>query len=174
MKNSRTWTSLRISSAGDIDDDNAGITDITASVINLDAVDGIGATTAIGTAASTIDADTTGAGAASIDLDNTLATAVNLQGFTTVGTAATITFDQTGGGNVSTSGDMTTTDGAIALNVDSGNLDMSGDNVAVFQFYAIARIRHYFGDGTFHFNQFFFCHIELILLHLIRRTCRPR
>ncbi|MFA5293227.1 MAG: hypothetical protein WC496_09360, partial [Phycisphaerae bacterium] len=96
-------------------------TDITAASINLDAVDGIGATQKLELSGTTIDADTTGAGAASIILSNITTTAATLTGFTTVGDEAVITFSQTGGGDLTVTS-ATTADGDITVSVDDGDL----------------------------------------------------
>ncbi|MEZ6122903.1 MAG: autotransporter-associated beta strand repeat-containing protein [Planctomycetaceae bacterium] len=69
---------------------------ITADTVDLDAVTGIGNTTSLELAATTITADTTNG---NIDLDNALSTATAVGSLTTG--SGTITFDQSGGGTVS-------------------------------------------------------------------------
>ncbi|MBI2987481.1 MAG: hypothetical protein HYY45_12010 [Deltaproteobacteria bacterium] len=89
---------------------------ITASTADLDATTGIGNTTALELAASTITADTTNG---NIDIDNALGTAVSVNSLTT-GTG-TITFEQSGGGAV-TFVNVTTTSGDITLQNAGANL----------------------------------------------------
>ncbi|HEX7030587.1 MAG TPA: filamentous hemagglutinin N-terminal domain-containing protein, partial [Gammaproteobacteria bacterium] len=90
---------------------------VTASTVDLDAGSGIGNTTQLELAASTITADTaTGA----IDIDNALATAVSVSSLTT--DSGAITFDQSGGGAVTFGNVTTTTSGAIDLENAAGNL----------------------------------------------------
>ncbi len=98
------------------------VTDITAATVDLNAVSGIGAINPIELAATTIDADTTGAGAAHINLSNVNAAATTVNSLTTVGVAdANITFAQTGGGALTVTL-ATTTDGDITLSADNGDL----------------------------------------------------
>ena len=82
---------------------------VTASTVDLNAATGIGDTTPLNLAATTITADTTGG---NIDVNNALGTAVAVNTLTT-GTG-NIPFDQTGGGAV-TYGTATTTNGTILL-----------------------------------------------------------
>ncbi|HUV67324.1 MAG TPA: hypothetical protein VMW24_25765, partial [Sedimentisphaerales bacterium] len=112
---------ITINSAGAIDDAAAdAIADLTASELDLDAVDGIGAGAAIETVATIIDADTTG-NAAHIDIDNASASATQLTSVSTTGAGANITFDQTGGGPLTLTS-VTTADGTINISADSGNI----------------------------------------------------
>jgi hypothetical protein len=112
---------ITINSAGAIDDaEDDAIADLTAGELDLDAVDGIGLTSAIETAATTIDADTTG-NAARIDMDNTTGSSTELTSVSTTGAGANVTFDQSGGGTLTLTS-VTTTDGTINISADSGNI----------------------------------------------------
>ena len=112
---------------GDID--GGGL--ITASVVDLSAVTGIGGTTALELAASNISADTT---TGTIDIDNTLGTAVTVSSLTIgtglVGDAGDILFDQSGGGPVTFTTVTTNTtsvipgQGLIRLTNTGGNLEI--------------------------------------------------
>ena len=107
---------VTITSAGAINDAAADSTiDITVGTgtIDLNAVDGIGNMAALELAGTSISSDTS---AGAIDLDNGLATDVTVTSLTTVG--STITFDQSGGGNVSFDG-----------TVSSGNAGTAGDDI---------------------------------------------
>lgn len=109
---------IEITSIGSIN--GAGL--VTAQTVDLNAVDGIGSTTSLELAATSIDADTTGLGAASIDIDNTLAAGdVTLDSFQTAGTNANIVFDQTGGASLIVTSAITS-DGDIDVSIDSGSL----------------------------------------------------
>ncbi|MGZ0167411.1 MAG: beta strand repeat-containing protein, partial [Planctomycetales bacterium] len=119
---------VTITSAGAINDSTADTTiDITVGTgtIDMNAVDGIGNTAALELVGTSISADTsTGA----IDLDNVLATDVTVTSLTTVGTM--ITFDQSGGGNVSfdgtvSSGDAGTVGDDILLTAANGDLTIN-------------------------------------------------
>ncbi len=90
----------------------------TADTIDLDAVTGIGDTTALNTAATTISADTTDG---NMDINNALATAVTAASLTT-GTG-TINFDQTGSGDLTVTSASTTVLGDIQVTVDDGDLN---------------------------------------------------
>src|SRR5205085_2594403 len=94
---------VQVNSAGAIN--GAGL--VTAGTVDLNAVSGIGNTTPVSLAASTITADTTNGNIAGA---NALGTAVAVNSLTT-GTG-TISFDQSGGGAV-TYGTATTTNGGI-------------------------------------------------------------
>ncbi|MCS6242328.1 MAG: filamentous hemagglutinin N-terminal domain-containing protein [Opitutus sp.] len=99
---------------------------ITSTTVDLNAATGIGNTTALNLAASSISADTT---AGKIDLNNALATATTVTSLTSASTTdqgILITFDQTGGGavnftNVSTVG-STGGFGDISLSNTGANL----------------------------------------------------
>ncbi|HJN08928.1 MAG TPA: hypothetical protein QF564_09580, partial [Pirellulaceae bacterium] len=101
------------SAAGSIN--GAGL--VTAATVDLNAATGIGNTTALELAATSISADTT---SGNVDVDNTLATAVNVTSLITGGGSAQI--DQSGGGDLTTgtvaattSATVTNSAGAIAL-----------------------------------------------------------
>ncbi len=103
-----------------------GGVDITADVLTIDAVNGVGAAGAIETAVSTFNVDNSGAG--NIDIDNNLGTAVSITSMTTVG--ANIDFDQAGGGDLSidgsvTSGDHSGTDGGNITIISTGNFSVN-------------------------------------------------
>ncbi len=89
---------------------------LTAPTIDLDAATGIGATTAMATATQALTADTIGG---DIDIDNTSAAAVTIASATT-GTGGVL-LSQAGGGNLAVT-TVTTTDGAIGIDVASGDL----------------------------------------------------
>src|SRR6185436_6192831 len=101
---------------------------VTAQTVDLNARTGIGNTTALELAASSISADVTVTGG-TIDIDNALGTAVTVTSLTTVGTGA-ITFDQSGGGAVSFDGNVTTNNGAVTLTSTAGGLTI-GDGLSV-------------------------------------------
>ena len=82
---------------------------LTAGTVDLNAVSGIGNTTALNIASATIDADTT---SGNIDINNAATAAVTVNSLTT--TTGTITFDQTGNRTLDVT-TATTTDGAITL-----------------------------------------------------------
>jgi len=86
---------------------------ITAGTVNLDAVTGIGNSTALNLAAAAISADTTNG---NIHLNNSVAATVSSL---TTGTG-TIQFDQTGAAVSFTT--VTTVDGGVNLKVVGGNL----------------------------------------------------
>ena len=98
---------------------------VTASVVDIDADTGIGNTTALELAASTITADTA---SGNIDIDNSLDGAVTVSTLTT-GDGGTILFENTGSGGVnfdtvSTTADVTPIEGEddISLSSDGGDL----------------------------------------------------
>ncbi|MDZ7736350.1 MAG: hypothetical protein U5P41_09780 [Gammaproteobacteria bacterium] len=106
-----TDDTVMITADGTIDDataGNDGVTDITGNTVDLNAVEGIGATNPLELATAFVSADTTNG---DIDLDNDTTDAVSVTGLTT-GTG-TITLEQTGNttldidGAVSASGDIT-------------------------------------------------------------------
>ncbi|MCP4169273.1 MAG: hypothetical protein GY758_00690, partial [Fuerstiella sp.] len=106
---------------------------VTAATVDLNASSGIGNTTGLMLAGSTITADTT---TGDVDIDNHLGTAVTLSSLTSG--SGSVEFDQSGGGDLitntvnATSATITNDSGAIDLgNVAlTGNLDvMAGGNV---------------------------------------------
>ncbi len=107
-----TDDTVTINSAGTIN--GAGL--VTADTADLDAVSGIGNTTAVQLAADNVSADVT---SGNIDIDNALAAAVNVSSLTTVG--ATINFDQTGSGAVTFSGPVSSGNGTT----DGGNISLT-------------------------------------------------
>ncbi|MCF7893608.1 MAG: filamentous hemagglutinin N-terminal domain-containing protein [Candidatus Omnitrophica bacterium] len=116
---------ITIDSAGSIN--GAGL--VTASIVDMDAAIGIGSSTALELAATTITADSSTSG--DLDIDNTLATDVTVPTLTTA-TGGNITFDQAGGGNitfnqVSTAADSDPIDGEadISLTNTAGSLTVS-------------------------------------------------
>ena len=117
-----------ITSAGAIN--GSGL--VTASVIDLNAVTGIGDTTVLELAGSTITADTTNG---DIDINNTLATAVTVTTLTT-GTG-NIVFDQSGGGEVTfttastTAGDISLSNAGADLTVGTSVTAGTDGNVAL-------------------------------------------
>jgi hypothetical protein len=111
---------------------------ITAGVVDLGAATGIGTTTALNLAATTIAADST---AGRIDLNNALGAAVTVTSLTTAGTAnpgdgvPMIAFDQSGGGtvtfnNVSTASSVAGSGwGVITLTNAGGGITIGGTGV---------------------------------------------
>ncbi|CAB5153784.1 hypothetical protein D3OALGA1CA_4587 [Olavius algarvensis associated proteobacterium Delta 3] len=108
---------ITVTSAGAIEEsgDDAQ-SELTAAVLDIDAVSGIGQAETIETAAARIAADTTNG---DIDLENTLASLVTVTSLTT-GTG-NIGFSQAGGGDL-TVGEAETGDGAIFIEVTEGDL----------------------------------------------------
>ena len=100
-----------------VTDDNTA--DVLASIIDLNAATGIGSTTTLDVTGTTISADTT---TGAIDIDSLATGAVTVTSLTT-GTGS-ITFDQTGSQTLGVTL-ATTTDGAIAISNDGGNLTAS-------------------------------------------------
>src|SRR5204862_240666 len=109
---------VTVNSVGSVN--GAGL--VTALVEDLNAVTGIGNTTPLNLAATTITADTTNG---NIDANNNNAAGTTVSSLTTG--AGTITFDQSGGGAVSYT-TATTTNGSIVLTSDNANLTV-GTNV---------------------------------------------
>ena len=102
----------------DLEAGDDGDTDITAGEVELDAVDGIGASGTVELAASIISADTTGTGSAAIDLVNNTSTPALIESLSTVGALgqdADITFRQVGGGSAA----------FTAVNAPHGDVDLS-------------------------------------------------
>jgi hypothetical protein len=108
---------ITINSVGNIN--GSGL--VKGNTADLDAATGIGNTTALSTSVSNISADTT---SGKIDIDNSRTTAVNATSLTTATGTGSITFDQTGGGDL-TVGTATTNNGLIAISVASGNLTVT-------------------------------------------------
>jgi len=108
---------ITVTSAGAVEEsgDDAQ-SELTAAVLDIDAVSGIGQAETIETAAARIAADTTNG---DIDLENTLASLVTVTSLTT-GTG-NIGFSQAGGGDL-TVGEAETGDGAIFIEVTEGDL----------------------------------------------------
>ncbi|MFM9960722.1 MAG: beta strand repeat-containing protein, partial [Planctomycetaceae bacterium] len=109
-----TGTGVTITSAGNIN--GAGL--ITATTIDLNAVTGIGNTTALELAATSLSADTTNG---NINLDNANTAAATFTSLTTGTGTITVDNDGTGGGSASFT-TVSTSDGAIDLENIAGNL----------------------------------------------------
>ncbi len=113
---------ITVTSAGAIGESgsDAGI-DLAADTLDLNAVTGIGPAAAIETAATTIDADSTGAG--NVNLANTGGADVTVNSLTA--DTGDVTFDQFGGVNLAVTNTATTTSGSIHIDVTNGNLQVT-------------------------------------------------
>ena len=115
-----TGSSVTLTSTGSINDAAAdGITDITAITVDLNAATGIGNTASLELAADNIEIATT---SGNINVNNTLAAAVDVTRLTTGN--GSVTFDQSGGGDVTFSGPVSSgnpaSGGAIILTAANG------------------------------------------------------
>lgn len=104
-------SAIVLTSAGSINDaSNDSVVDITAATIDLNAATGIGNVEELEIATASVSADTT---TGDIDIDNALATATDVSSL--VSGNGDINFDQSGGGDVTFSGPVSSGGGAITL-----------------------------------------------------------
>ncbi len=115
---------VTINSVGSIN----GVGLVTAATIDLNAATGIGNTTALELAGSTITADSSTSG--NINIDNALAGAVVVTTLTTAG-GGTILFENFGAGGVSFGTVSTTTEGSPLAGEDNITLSSDGGNLTI-------------------------------------------
>ena len=92
---------------------------VTSDTVNLTAFSGVGNTTFVSLSSSTITSDTA---SGDLELENSLATAVNVSSLTTG--SGSVSFSQSGGGDLSTS--VVSASGAVAVTNATGSISLAG------------------------------------------------
>ena len=108
---------VTMNSVGDID--GAGL--VTAPTVDLNAATGIGATTPLELAATTITADNSTSG--NVDIDNAATADVTLTSLTTTGAGSDLLFDSTGNFALNITGAVTSSDDITITNTGNLNTD---------------------------------------------------